>query len=318
MSASPSFSIIVPTFRRPAQLASCLEALTSLRYPRQRYEVVVVDDGSGAPPANEVARAKASLSVRLHRAAHGGPGAARNAGAAVAEGEYLAFTDDDCAPEPDWLGALAGHLERVPDAAVGGRTVNALPDNIYSTASQLLVSYLYDYYADPRHHRRRFFTTNNLALSREAFAELNGFDAHTPCGTAEDRDLCARWLYSGRPLAYAPDAVVHHAHRLDALSFLRQHYRYGRSALYVERARALRANDRVRLEPLSFYRRMLAYPFQNGQRGRSALLSLLIALTQVAYAHGVAHQLLGELLGGSRKRVRRGKTLLDFEGQEET
>jgi glycosyltransferase involved in cell wall biosynthesis len=318
MIARPSFSIIVPTFRRPAQLSACLAALAALRYPRERYEVIVVDDGSGAPPANEVARAAASLPVRLHRAEHGGPGSARNAGASVAEGDFLAFTDDDCAPEPDWLGALAGHLARTPDAAIGGRTINALPDNVYSTASQLLVSYLYDYYAAPRRRPRRFFTTNNLALRRDAFDALGGFDVHTPCGTAEDRDLCARWSHSGRALAYAPDAVVHHAHHLDALSFLRQHYHYGRSALYVERARALRANDRVRLEPLSFYWGMLAYPFQDGNGARSVVLSLLIALTQAAYAHGVARQLLGDLFGAPRKRVNRAGRLLDFNGQEDT
>ncbi|HJU91216.1 MAG TPA: glycosyltransferase [Gemmatimonadaceae bacterium] len=314
----PTFSVIIPTFRRHAQISACLGALARLRYPRDRFEVIVVDDGSGSPPSKEVARAADSLRVRLVRSRHGGPGWARNAGAAVADGEFLAFTDDDCTPETDWLDALSASLVKMPDAAVGGRTENGLPDNPYSTASQLLVSYLYEYYSQPDHHNRRFFTTNNLALSRAIFTELGGFDVGTPGETAEDRDLCARWAHSGRPLHYCADAVVYHAHELGPLSFLRQHYRYGRSALYVERARAQRANERVRLEPLEFYFGMLAYPFANGHRGRAMLLSLLIAATQAAYAHGVLAQLVGDALGASRKRAEQPRTLLDFKGQEET
>ncbi len=305
MSELPFVTVVIPTYRRHAQLASCLGALASARYPRERLEVIVVDDGSSAPPHEVVRRAAESLPVRLYLAPHGGPGAARNAGVENSRGDLIAFTDDDCLPDEGWLDALARRHLASPNAIVGGRTVNALPDNSYSTASQLLVSYLYEYYADARRHRRRFFTTNNLAIGRRAFEEIGGFDPTTPCRTAEDRDLCARASHRGMQLAYAPDAIVHHAHALDARSFWRQHHRYGRSALYVERARARRAGERVRLEPLSFYLGMLAYPFSAGEKGRAPRLSVLMAATQAAYAHGVARQLVSDLFTPAQEGEKR-------------
>src|SRR3990172_7747823 len=84
------------------------------------------------------------------RQRNAGPASARNTGAAQARGEFLAFTDDDCRPAPDWLRGLALRLTQSPDCVIGGRTTNALPDNPYSSASQLLIDYLYSYYnADP-------------------------------------------------------------------------------------------------------------------------------------------------------------------------
>ena len=49
------FSIIIPTYRRPERLAVCLQALACLDYPRNRFEIIVVDDGSPTPPATMVA-----------------------------------------------------------------------------------------------------------------------------------------------------------------------------------------------------------------------------------------------------------------------
>jgi GT2 family glycosyltransferase len=296
----PTISVVVPTYRRQAQLARCLEALAATHYPPDRLEVIVVDDGSGASPAEVIERASDRLPVKLHQAPHRGPGAARNAGAGLADGELLAFTDDDCLPEPDWLPGLAARHRADPSALIGGRTENALPDNVFSSASQLLVTYLYEYYADPRRRARRFFTTNNLALSRPLFHELGAFDDRTPAHTAEDRDLCARASHRGVAMVYAPEAVVRHAHALDARSFWRQHHLYGRSALYVERVRARRAGENIRLEPFSFYLGMLTYPFRGASRAR-ARLSLLLAATQAAYAHGVARQLVTDLIARTQE-----------------
>src|SRR5437870_3627411 len=92
----PTFSIIVPTFQRPVQLATCLQALAGLRYPRERFEVFVVDDGSSVPPSDVVARIRGEINITLLIQHHSGPAAARNAGAERARGHVLAFTDDDC------------------------------------------------------------------------------------------------------------------------------------------------------------------------------------------------------------------------------
>jgi len=108
----PFFSIVVPTCDRPRQLAACLQSLARLDYPRDRFEVIVVDDGTTTAAPALVVEMKAGPDVRLVRQPHAGPAAARNLGASHARGSLLAFTDDDCAPAPDWLWALAARFER--------------------------------------------------------------------------------------------------------------------------------------------------------------------------------------------------------------
>ena len=136
----PDYSIIVPTYRRRDSLARCLKAIEALDFPRDRFELLVVDDGSPVPPADLVASVDRSLDARLVCAPHGGPSAARNTGADLARGRYLVFTDDDCAPHPDWLTAIDRAISAsVKPLAVGGRVVNVLLDNIYAAASQGIV-----------------------------------------------------------------------------------------------------------------------------------------------------------------------------------
>jgi GT2 family glycosyltransferase len=281
----PFFSIVIPTYARPGQLATCLQSLARLDYPRDRFEVIVVDDGSETPPEAVVASFCGHLDVTLLKQAHAGPAAARNTGAAQARGKFLAFTDDDCAPALDWLQSLAARFARASDCAIGGRTLNALPDNPYSTASQLLIAYLYAYYnADS--DRARFFASNNLAMPADRFHAIGGFDTTYTRTAAEDREFCDRWLHHGYRMTYAPEALVYHAHALTFHNFWRQHFNYGCGAFRFRQARAQRACGRIRLEPLSFYLNLLLYPFSQAQGWRAPLLAALLGVSQIAHAVG--------------------------------
>ena len=75
-----------------------------------------------------------------------GPAAARNRGAAEARGAFLAFTDDDCTADADWLRAFAAEFEKTPNGLVGGRTLNALDTNRCSATSQMIIDVVYDHY----------------------------------------------------------------------------------------------------------------------------------------------------------------------------
>ena len=193
-----TFSVIVPTFQRPASVERCLAALGAQTLGRDRFEVVVVDDGSAEPPRAAVARAAngGALNVRLIEQANAGPASARNAGANAAHGTYVVFTDDDCRPDPGWLRALDAKAALHPGSAIGGRVVNALGDGLFSTASQLLIEFLYDYY-NVDESGGRFFITSNLALPTQAFRQIGGFDTSFPLAAGEDRDLCDRWREAG-------------------------------------------------------------------------------------------------------------------------
>lgn len=282
-------SVIVPTYKCPNGLPACLEGLASQDYPGDRYEVIVVDDGGRDVPESLVAAFRTRMQVRLLHACHGGPAAARNAGAAVAAGDILAFTDDDCVPAPGWLQALARAHQASPGRLFGGRIVNALARNPYSTASQLLIDYLYDYFGEMS-RPGGFFTSNNIAVSTEGFRCLGGFDTTFVGPAGEDRDLCDRWVRDGGALCYVPEAIVYHAHPLTFTSFWRLHGRYGRAAYQVRLLRARRSRQRVRLEPPSFYVGLVGYPLRLGGVRRRILLAGLLLLSQVANALGYCRE----------------------------
>jgi GT2 family glycosyltransferase len=284
---TPTFSVIVPTYQRTASLERCLAALGAQTLERDRFEVIVVDDGSTEPPRAAVARAAGggAMNVRLIEQANAGPASARNAGANAARGAYVAFTDDDCRPDVGWLLALDAMAARHPECAIGGRVVNALGEGIYSTASQLLIEFLYDYY-NVDETGGRFFITSNLALPTQAFRQIGGFDTSFPLAAGEDRDLCDRWREAGLRMVYCDQAIVHHAHALGMRTFCRQHFSYGRGAFHLHRARARRGEAPLRVEPANFYTRLVGFPFGRMAGARAAALSALMALSQAVYVSG--------------------------------
>ena len=172
-------AVIVPTYNRPARLARCLDALA--RQEAEGFEIVVVDDGGTADLAPAIVACPRP--VTLLRQENAGPGAARNLGARAAAAEILAFTDDDCRPEPGWLPALMRRLEAEPEALAGGHTVNLLGHNLYAEASQTLIDFLYDYFG-AQAGAMPFFTSNNIACRREPFLELGGFGGGFPLAAA--------------------------------------------------------------------------------------------------------------------------------------
>ena len=282
----PLFSIIIPTYGRQRELAACLRAIVHLEYPQDRFEVIVVDDGNERPLDSIVSAYRDQVDVRLVSQQHAGPAVARNTGAARARGRFLAFTDDDCIPARDWLGALNARLVARPNRAVGGRTLNMLRDNLYSTASQMLITYLYTYY-NVADGPARFLTSNNLAMPADLFFAVGGFNTTYTRAAAEDRELCDRWRHYGYGLLYAPEAVVYHCHRLTLRTFLQQHFNYGRGAFHFLQARARRIPDLIKIEPLAFYSDLLHYPFSHSEgvfKGLS-LMSLLF-ISQVVNATG--------------------------------
>ncbi|MBC8234770.1 glycosyltransferase [bacterium] len=285
MQKPPFFSIIIPTYNRPKQLAACLQSLARLDYPRDHFEIIVVDDGSEAPPDDVVAPFHDRLDVTLLTQPHAGPAAARNTGAARAEGKFLAFIDDDCKPAANWLQTLALRFAQTSDYAIGGRTLNVLLDNPYSTVTQTLIDYLYTYYnVEP--NQARFFASNNLNLPADCFRAIGGFDTTFPLAAGEDRDFCARWLYHGYRIIYAPEVLVYHAHALTFRTFWRQHFNYGRGAFHFHQLRAQRNQTRIRVEPKSFYLDLLRYPFSQTRGWRALWVAGLLIVSQVANATG--------------------------------
>lgn len=285
----PRVTIVVPTYERPEAIAACLESLAALDFPRDEFEVIVADDGSAAPPVEAVERAAASLNVRLLCCEHRGPASARNAGIRLARGDWIAFTDDDCRPDPRWLRELVEAAEGEPHIAVGGLTLNGIPSSDCSETSQLLIDYLYGYF-NPEPDGGSFFTTNNLLFPRAALEALGGFDESYPLAASEDRDLCLRWVAHGHRIRYKSRARVHHHHPLGVGRFLRQHFTYGRGACQLHRRLAGDGQETPEHEPMRFYLGILRYPFGRSPFHRACTQSVLMAMTQVAHAVGYGYE----------------------------
>jgi GT2 family glycosyltransferase len=288
MEATPLFSVIIPTRGRHAQLAACLASLAAQDFPRERFEVIVVDDGSVPPVDGCAAPFRARLDLRLFAQPNAGPAAARNRGAAEARARFLAFTDDDCLPDPRWLAALAEGFDAAPDALVGGRTVNALACNAYSATSQLIIDVVYDHYNAGR-GGARFFASNNFAVPAAAFRDAGGFDESFRC--SEDREFCDRWLARGLNLVYAPAALVHHAHALGAGSLWRQHFGYGRGAYQFHRKREARGAGSFKPES-AFYSKLLRAALAQTGVAQSLKMTALLAWAQAANAAGFFYERL--------------------------
>lgn len=289
MTESPSFSVVVPTRHRAGSLRRCLDALAELDYPRERLEVVVAVDGTDDRLAPRVAAAGVDgLALTLVQIPRSGAGAARNAGAMRAGGQFVAFTDDDCVVDARWLAALAAVVGGDPGAVVGGPMVNRASANACSVASQVVLEATYAHH-NPASGAPGFLATNNLAVPAEAFRRLGGFDEAFV--RAEDREFCLRWRAQGGSTAWAPDAVVHHLRELDLRGLVRQHAGYGRGAYHLHRSRRTSPRLIPALEP-GFYRHLAAgCRARRPGIGRLRLASLVIA-AQAANALGFARELV--------------------------
>jgi len=288
----PTVSVVIPAHARLAKLQRCLEALAVQTLPRDAFEVIVCDDGSPEPIAPALERFREQLTLTVVRQERRGPASARNEGARHASGTLLAFTDDDCTPEEDWLEQLAANIDRFPGHLIGGSIVNLLPDDPYATATQLITSCVYDYYArHPGSHR--FYSTANLAIPSARFWLLNGFSEQYQRAAGEDYDFCARWTEAGFPNHYAPEATVGHSHGHSLGSYWQQHFSYGRALLRVRTGMARRrGGSMIALESPSFYRDILAYPMRHatGTAMARGVETMLVLLSQVATAAGAVRE----------------------------
>jgi GT2 family glycosyltransferase len=279
--AFTGFSVVVPTHGRPRALGRCLAALAAQSFPAGAYEVIVVNDGGPWPDAPPIPATACAIRV-LHQPRNSGPGPARNHGARLARFSHLAFTDDDCEPDPDWLARLAVVCRHDPEAMLGGRTLNRLRRDPFAEASQVVVTAAYRWHnAGPG--PARFLAANNMVCPHASFIRLGGFGG--AFRTAEDRDLCDRWLEAGGRIVEVKGAWIRHAHALHPASFWRQHRHYGRGAFQLHQARSRRSGQRFRPDP-RFFGTLLLEPFRQHSPQRALPLAPLCLLSQLASLHG--------------------------------
>lgn len=293
----PRVSAVVPVRNGERHVARCLEALLGQTWPRDRLEILAVDDAS-TDATRERVRA---LPVRLlERSAPGGPYAARNTAIRAATGEILAFTDADCTPAKDWIErGVAALLGECADLAAGRVCFDYSPRR---SAWELL-----DSISNLDHERsvaeRGVAKTGNLFVARRVLDAIGPFaERRSGC----DVEWTGRATGRGFALVYAPDAVVEKAAR-GALALAHKQYRVGRGQMALWRAAG---------EPLAAVLPRVARGFRPGRLAelRERLLRRapegrragLAALWLAAWATSSVQSLgrLHELVRGTRRRDR--------------
>ena len=285
------FSIVIPTFNRPKELAHCLSGLAQQTLPKSEFEIIIVDDsGTNAQKRQDASDTGIpncpDLACRRFYQNHSGPATARNLGASHARGRYLAFTDDDCCPAPGWLESMLGHIQAHPDETlVGGRVINALSNNRYAAASQGLVDFLCTWF-NTGEKQAMLLTSNNFCVPKAAFQHVGGFDTAFKDAGGEDREFCYRWASTGRRSPFAQKAIVYHYHDMTLHKFIRQHIAYGQGAAVLRRRSLAYGYGPIPMEPLSFYLDLLRYPLKNSEGDTPLIEASLFGLSQAANAAG--------------------------------
>jgi len=222
----PSVTVVIPTYGRPQMLANCLESLRSLDYPANRLEIIVVDDASPQP----IEKVNWAPNVQLIRLTENkGPGEARNRAVQQAQGEIIAFLDDDCLADRHWLRTLVPCF-RSPDVAIiGGRVEAADLSNSLAKYEQVQSPLLMGTFQRKvrKSSALSYLPTCNLLIRKASFFEVGGFDP--VLRTGEDVDLCWRVLETGTNIYFLPAGVVYHYHRTGLISFLGRRFNYGQS-----------------------------------------------------------------------------------------
>jgi O-antigen biosynthesis protein len=257
--SAPLISVVVCTRNRPDRLESCLDYLEAQRYPW--FEVVITDN---APTTDQVPKLIMSrtgtTSYQYIREPKPGLAIARNTGLMAAEGEIIAYVDDDEAPDRHWLASVAAGFAKSPD--IGCVTGPVLPARLDTPAQQLFEGlgghvrgrgFKAEMFAkhggqSPVFPLPPFGAGANMAFRRETLSDIGGFDealgSGTPARSAEDTLAFTLVLLAGYRIAYQPGAFVWHDHDRD-LTDLRDHLRGRHVGLTAYYAALLRQKPAV-------------------------------------------------------------------------
>jgi glycosyltransferase involved in cell wall biosynthesis len=221
VSASPRISVVIPVRNGAATIPRCLECLRAQTWPREDFEVLVIDNGS---TDGLEAVAGRHPEVRWLRDEGGGSYSARNRGLREARGEVIAFTDADCLPDPSWLERGVAALGRDGAGVVGGEVIWLDPVGRDLNACEILETIMFGL-ADIRQliAERGFAITANLFTRRDVVARVGPFDAGLR--SAGDREWVHRAVARGEALRYGGDVIVRHPRRSTLREFLRKQRR---------------------------------------------------------------------------------------------
>ena len=216
-------SVVVPAHNAEKSIGECIQSLIDLDYPRDDYEIIIVDNASRDGTESVIK----SYPVAYVFQPRPGAAAARNMGVSTARGDYIAFTDSDCVVDRRWITELIKGFTGDRVASVGGM-INVPPPR-----------------TDLEHYNCRYNPisqenaieknvilfphpiTANVMFRRDIFDKVGFFDEEFPMAGGEDLDFGWRIHWAGYEIKYVPGAKVEHRHKSRVRQLFWQHFRYG-------------------------------------------------------------------------------------------
>jgi glycosyltransferase involved in cell wall biosynthesis len=206
----PFVSVIIPVYNDAARLQLCLTALESQSYRPDRYEIIVVDNGSD--PEQQISTLVDRFDhVVITQELVPGSYIARNKGISLAQGDVIAFTDADCIPASDWLEkGVQCLLQHDKCGLVGGRISMFFKDPSHPTAVELYDYVIMDFPQEEFIQRQACITANVFTWKR-VIDHVGGFGTHFK--SFGDQEWGKRVHQAGYDHVYAEDACVAHPTR---------------------------------------------------------------------------------------------------------
>jgi glycosyltransferase involved in cell wall biosynthesis len=204
----PLVSLVIPVWNSPDLIAKCLAAIGEQTYPCDRFEVLVIDNGSTDTTADVI---RSFPIAKLISEPAAGSYCARNRGLGEARGEYVAFTDADCVPDPTWLSEAVKAAHRHPTAGVLAGRVELFRAGPGGSEACEKYESLFSGFNQARNVAKGFCITANWMSRRELLERFGGFNATLK--SSADSEFARRIGAAGHPIVYVPDMVVKHPAR---------------------------------------------------------------------------------------------------------
>ena len=209
-SYEPLISIIVPVYNGSHSIGHCVNALEKQTYPKSKYEIIIVDDGS----TDGMAGVLRNSQVRYYRQENKGPATARNKGVDIAKGDIILFTDSDCIPDKNWIKEMVSSFQDPEIIGVKG-AYKTKQRALWARFTQIEFNDRYDFLSKNKYID--MVATYSAGYRKDIFLSMKGFDVSFPFPNGEDADLSYRLHLQGYRMVFNPKAIVWHAGHPDTL-----------------------------------------------------------------------------------------------------
>jgi cellulose synthase/poly-beta-1,6-N-acetylglucosamine synthase-like glycosyltransferase len=215
-------SVALPTYNSQKTIYDCLSSLMRQTFPRDRFEVIVGDNGSKDETLGIIARDFPSVTVIPET--RRGSGYARNAAFSEARGEYICSIDSDCVADENWVASLVSALEGASPktACLGGQILPFRRETLVEHYSDVWIQ---QQCLRDKTGKFRYAETPNAAFRKSVLSEVGLFDGEQGF---DDADLGIRIEMAGYDLQYVPEAIVYHRNPASVKELFYHRKKYGR------------------------------------------------------------------------------------------